>query len=263
MTTRDLSATVKRDSLPRCWVKEGEKYILMARGGKPVRQNLPYVSIQFEQVLKDLYIPYEVAQVPDRKHFGRYYAICTFWNPEFYEVGKQYLPVYRQVQSTKDVFVNTGKMYEGTVFTREMISKAIETRKVVMQAVEAEKSFMQAVKECQRAQQKNVPSPTKVDEEFLKKALDGKTARVVKIANAEIDNEVSNGDIKIVPAYDSEGERNGYYGIFDMPKLEYVSVIKLIVPEKAVGKIYGKEKQNLQYWEYCCGKGIKIISDKG
>lgn len=264
MTTRNLSATIKRASLPKCWVKEGEKYILTGRGGKPIRQNLPYVSLQFEQVLKDLDIPYEVDQLPDRKHFGRYYAVCTFWNPDLYEVEKQLLPVYRQVQSTKDLFVNTGKMHEGATFTRDMISKAIETQqKIVMPAVEAQKAFMQAVKECQHAQQKNAPAPTKVDGEFLKKALGNKTAVVVKIANAEIDNGLNNGDIKIIPAYDSDGNRNGYYGIFDMAKLNYVPVIKLVVPEKEVGKIYGKGKQNQQYWEYCCGKGIEIISAKG
>ena len=262
MTTRNLSATVKRISLPKCWVKEGEKYILMGRGGKPIRQNLPYVHLEFEQVLQHLDIPYEITQVPAKKNLGRFYYNCSFWNPELYEVEKLSLPVYRQVQSTKDVFVSTGEIYEGTTFTREMIRKAIETQKVVMQAVEAQKAFQQAVEECQRAQ-KNAPTPTKVDEEFLKNALDGKSAKVVQIANTNVDDVVDFGDIKIIPAYYSDGTKNGYYGIFDMAKLNYVPVIKVVVPKGEASKVYGARKMNQQYWEYCCGKGIEIISAKG
>lgn len=263
MTTRNLSATVKRSSLPKCWVKDGEKYILTGRGGKPIRQNLPYVSIRFEQVLKKLNIPYQVAQLPNRYNVGQFYTVCTFWNPELYEVENQLLPVYRQVQSTKDLFVDTGKMYEGETFTYAMISKAIEAQKVVSHAVEAQRALMQAAKNGQRVGQKNTPAPIKVDSEFLKKALGNKTAVVVKIVNAVIDDEVKNGDIKIIPAYNSEGLKNGYYGIFDMPKLEYVPVINLAVPNDEASMIFGKGGQNQQYWEYCCDKGIKIIPVKG
>lgn len=262
MATKKLSATVKRNSLPRCWVKEGGKYILTAKGGKTIRQSLPYVGIRFEQLLKDLNIPYEVVQLPDFNNPGQLYTACAFWNPELYEVENQLLPVYQQVQNSKDVFVNTGEMYEGATFTYEMISQAIKVKKVVMQAVESQKAFVKAVADCKRANKRKTSTLTKVDKEFLNKALDGKTAKVVKIANAEIDNEVNSGNIKILPAYDSEGKRNGYYGIFDMSKLEYVPAIKLLVPGKEAGKIYGKEKQNLQYWEYCCGKEIQIIPIK-
>lgn len=260
MAAANLSVTIKRTSLPKCWVSEGQKYTLVARGGKPIRQNLPYVGIQFEQVLKDLGIPYEVTQVPHWKQPGQLYTICSFWNPEFYEVEDLLLPVYRQVQSTKDVFVNTGKMYKAETFTRNMILKAIETQKVVFPAVEAHKIFMQSVKECKRAQRRN--APTNVDSEFLEKVLDSKTATVVYLANAKIDNKIANGDIQVIPAYDSEGNKNGYYGVFDMAKLKNVQSIKLVVPKGVVGKIYGKEKQNLKYWEFCCSREIKIISAK-
>ena len=85
----------------------------------------------------------------------------------------------------------------------------------------------------------------------------------MKIANAVIDNNEI-GDIKIIPAYNSNGEENGFYGVFDMSKLKYVPVIKLAVPEEEIGKVYGKGKQNKQYWEYCCGgKEIKLIPIKG
>lgn len=261
MAKTNLSATIKRDSLPKCWVKKGEEYILTNKDGKPIRQNLPYVHLQFESVLQDLDIPYEITQSPDKNRPDRFYYICSFWNPELYEVEKLSLPVYRQVQSTKDTFVNTGEIYEGTAYTREMLRKAFETQKVVIPAVEARKAFIQAMEECQRAQN-YMPAPTKVDEEFLKETLGDKTATVVKIANAEISSEVNNGDIKIVPAYYSDGNKNGYYGIFDMAKLKYVPVIKLVLPEEVARKVCGARNHNQHYWEYLFGKGIKIISAK-
>lgn len=263
MTTRNLCATVKRGALPKCWVKEGEKYILMAKGGRPIRQTLPHIGIIYEQVLKDLDIPYEVAKLPHSKRPGLYYTVCAFWNPDIYEVKNIVLPVYQQVQSKKDTFVNTGKKHKGAIFTSEMMNKAIKTLKeVVMPAVEFQKAFPQVAREYRIAHRRNSYAPTKVDEDFLKNALDGKSAKVVKIVNAEIDNELKSSDIKIIPAYNSDGTRNGFYGIFDMEKLKYVPVIKLVVPGKVAGKIYGVEKQNQQYWEYCCGKGIEIFSTK-
>lgn len=253
MTTRDLSATVKWLSLPTCWVKDGEKYIFVKKGGKIIQQNLPCISIRYEKVLKDLQIPYEVIQLPNLKSPGKIFTACTFWNPDFYWVQNYTLPVYQRLEGKPNLLVRTGEMHEGKIFGQKMISKAMALKEVVMEAVE----------EVKRAQEKKPSVPTKVDAEFLRNALDGKTARVMQIANAEIDHEVKSGNIQIIPAYNSKGEESGYYGIFDMSKLQYVPVIKVVVPTAVCGMIYGKSKQNLQYWEHCCGREIHLIPYEG
>lgn len=252
MAAKNLSATVNRSSLPTCWVKYGDNYIFMKKGGKMVRQSLPYVSIGYKQVLENLKIPYEVIQMPNLKFPGKIFTACAFWDPKSYWVQTKTLPVYKQVSSTKDIFVRTGEMHEGKVFGSQMIAKAMEKKKLVMAAVD----------EIRRAREK-VTAPIKMDEEFLRKTLDGKSAKVVKLANSDVDGMVDIGSIKIIPAYHSNGTKNGYYGIFDMAKLEYVSVIKVVVPKEEAYKIYGAKKMNQQYWEYCCGKGIEIIPVKG
>ena len=81
--------TVRREALPRYWVKEGEEYILVQKGGQLDHLELPRVSIQYENILKKLNIPYEIVKVADRKNFNKEVTVCRFWNPEMYSLKKR------------------------------------------------------------------------------------------------------------------------------------------------------------------------------
>lgn len=243
MKKSNNSVTVTANNLPlKCWVRKGEKYVFTARGGKEVRY-LPYVGGQYEEVLKSLEIPYEVVELPDKKNAGKTYKICRYWYPDCYEVEEVTFPVYRQLQSTKDRYVNTGEKYTGKVLTYKTVSKAVEIKATVSDAVEIYKENLRTARIAR-------------NEEFLRKKLDGKGARVVYGNNYK---ECTVADLKVLAAYNADGTKNGYYAIFDMEKLEHVQVITLNVAKEKAPKVIGGGGRNHQYWEYQTGKKIRFV----
>ncbi len=219
------NTTVKFESLPK-------NYVLQIGQGYQVKFErwLPCVSAKYEAILQELGLAYKV-EANER---------CRFWDAEVYEEDVVTLPVFRQVVSTNDVYICTGQM-KVAVPSRKTVAKAAEAKKNVMRKVEQAKSV-----------------PTKVDRDYLMKILNGKTAKVAKIKNAEIDKCIGE-DIKVLPAVKANGEKTGFYGIFYIQKLQYVPVIKLVVSEQIESIIKGEGGQNVKYWEYILDKEIEVI----
>ncbi len=215
------NATMRKEALPR-------NYVLQNRKDQQVNFErwLPCVAAKYEAILQELGLSYKVED-------GR----CRFWNPEVYEEDAVTLPVFRQVANTKDLYICTGQM-KVTVPSRKTVEMAVEARKTVMRKVEQAKS-----------------APTEVNREYLEKVLNGKTAKAVKIKNAQIAQDIGE-DIKVLPAVKANGEPTGYYGIFNTKKLKHVPAIKLVVSEQTQSVIEG---QNQQYWEYQLDKKIELI----
>lgn len=216
------NATMRKEALPK-------NYVLQIRTGKQqvnFERWLPCVAAKYEAVLQELGLSYKVED-------GR----CSFWNPEVYEEDVVTLPVFRQVANTKDMYMCIGQM-KVAVPNRKTVTKAVQAKKAVMKKIEQVKS-----------------ATTKVDREYLEKVLNGKTAKAVKIKNAEIAQDIGE-DIKVLPAVKDDGGQTGVYGIFNTKKLQYVPAIKLAVSEQIQNVIEG---QNQQYWEYMLDKEIELI----
>lgn len=220
------NATMRKEALPK-------NYVLQIRKGQQqvnFERWLPCVAAKYETVLQELGLAYKVED-------GR----CRFWNPEVYEEDVVTLPVFRQVANTKDLYMCTGQM-KVAVPNWKTVTKAVQAKKAVMKKIEQVKN-----------------TTTKVDREYLAKVLGTKTAKVVRIKNAEIAEDLGKG-IKVLPAVNANGEQTGLYGIFNTEKLQYVSAIKLAVSEQIQDIIKGEGGQNQQYWEYMLDKKIELIT---
>lgn len=232
--------TVKCDELPKmCWVRKGNDYVLTRSGGYEMKRYLPCLSIQYEEVLKSLEIPYEIIQLPDRKDSGKMNRVCRYWNPDLYEEEEITLPVYRLVQRTKDIYIKTNQSYTAKVMTRRTINLAMKLKDTVSQAVELYKANQKIIR----------------TGEFLKKQLEGKIAAVIKGGNLA---EGTIAGIKILAGCHADGNLNGYYAIFDMEKLQDISEITLYVPKEEVPKVIGKGGRNTGYWAYMIGKKVTV-----
>lgn len=231
--------TVNGNELPdMCWVRKNNDYVLTKKGGYEMKRYLPCISIWYEEVLKSLEIPYEVIQLPDRKDSKKINQVCRYWSPDLNEEEEITLPVYKLVQSTKNTYIKTSQMYTRKVITCRTINLAMKLKDIVSQAIELYKANQRII---QRG-------------EFLKKQLADKHATVIQGNFAE---ETIAG-IKVLPAYYSNGDPNGYYAIFDMEKLQDESEITLDVAKEVALKVIGKGGMNCQYWAYKLGKKIKV-----
>lgn len=219
------NTTMRKAELPK-------NYVLQI--GKEQQLNfgrwLPCVAAKYESILQELGLSYKV------KEDGS----CSFWDPEVYKEDTVTLPVFRQVANTKDLYICTGQT-QVTVPSYKTVGKAVEAKKAVMNRIEQIKN-----------------AATKVDRAYLDKVLGTKTAKVVRIKNAEVAKDLGEG-IKVLPAVKASGEQTGLYGIFNTDKLKYVLAIKLVVPERSQSIIEGEGGQNQQYWEYMLGKKIELI----
>lgn len=218
------NTTMRKAELPQNYVLQIKKEQQLNFG-----RWLPYVAAKYESILQELGLSYKV------KEDGS----CSFWYPEVYEEDTVTLPVFRQVANTKDLYICTGQT-QVTVPSYKTVRKAVEARKAVMQRIDQVKR-----------------TPTKVDKAYLEKVLGTKTAKVIRIKNAEISADL--GGIKVLPAVKANGEPTSLYGIFNTDKLKYVPAIKLVVEEQNQDIIKGERGQNQQYWEYMLGKKIELI----
>lgn len=135
---KTANATIRREELPRCWVKEGDEYILIQKGGQPdhLELELPCVGIRYENILKKLQIPYEIVKVQDRKNSNKEVAVCRFWNPEMHELKKERHPVYLPVHGSRVFFVKTEERFEREVISYKTVKQALKTKKIVDREIE-------------------------------------------------------------------------------------------------------------------------------
>lgn len=228
-----------RKSLYSCWLRTGDQYELIGKGGKVYNRSLPQIPAKYKPILNENKIPSRKVEVPNKYDPTKTYTMCEYWSPEVvYEEEKKRLPVFEDISeegSELHIYQRKG-MYEKTVPTYATVVAAMKIRKIVSEKIK--KRYY----------------------EIAQNALEGCDAGygIGYIGNEDL--KMENGEhIRILQAHNSEGKKIRYYGVFNMSHLNNESVVILHVPEEIAGMIIGKEGKNKKSWEAKLGvKQIRV-----
>lgn len=224
----------RKTQLPKCYLFNGKDYILTAKGGNPIDRRLPYVRIEYMDVLKKTGIGCKIVSIPDKKDPAKEYQVCEYYDPAAYE--EERLPVYTTLQGREDQYIFTGEVSTKDAVTVETIKKADQLKE-------------------------------KVRYICAKHDLNGKMGIVKRINmdRKEIDlTGEDGGRIKMLQAYNQEGEPTKFYGVFDMNQVENNQYVQVVATEgKIRGVVIGKKRKdgtrNKEDWERILGGGKSII----
>lgn len=230
--------------LPECWIWSNRQYIHSDVTRRMM--GLPTVKKEYEEVLKELGIPYRMALDEFENE------VCEYWSPDVYGEEEVRLPVYAKMVNN---YRYVGKYHVEKKPTLETVKSASELRWQVEGEIEKfekkkkREEFFQRVKECLGERQ----AVAFYDESYA----------FYDIANGfQMDYVCGEDRIKAIPVIIPRlrgGENyTNWYACFNANKIELNSVVRLEkVPKGKAGMFIGTKAWQTKEW--CRNLGIKFI----
>lgn len=221
-TTKNIQNPSK---LPECFICKGTMY-------QHNKSTLPLLPKKYEEVLKDLNIPYRIVPVSENKER------CEYWSNELYETKEVTLPSYT---FTFNTFEYVGE-HTGSIPTDETIEKAKELEKMLWKKI------------------RQIDYKKKIC--YLQKALKKRPSKYVSVhdLNGEVEftkDEVIQTDHQLFYIFiirRIDGSKTGHIILFDKYKFKG-QIVPLKVPKEYLKYIVGKEGCNCKKMAKAMGIG--------
>lgn len=241
--------TMTASNLPeKCWLFSKNRYIPF---GKKFPK-LPYVDLEFEDILKSNGIPYRKTLKDLHSLFlSELKEVCEYWNPEVFEEEEFTLPLFAKLPNGSYMFCE--KNYSEKVPTVETIQAAQKTEKFVEQQIE---NYEEILREVQRYK-------------FAKEKLADNVAVVCISSNTPYTSiyeiNMNHERFTIFRPYSFRPYGGGicfsdWVAIFNMNKVVPNGCITLQVPTHIAGFVIGKGGSNIKAWAREIGvKKIQVV----
>lgn len=236
-----MAASISKFNLPECWIHRKRRFILESQTS---HESLPYVTLEYERILKAHNIPYRKTT---RFDIFSEEEVLEFWNPEVgLEEEDLTLPLYAAMS---DYSYQPCYKYHTEKFpTAKCIKAAKETEVFINDKINEYDQILREVRHYRFAKEK---------------LADG----VVTVCFSDItpyvhyyDIEMNHDHFKIFRIPKDIGSDSDWVVIFNMNKVARNGYLTIQVPKRIAGFAIGKNGGNLYFMKEMLGvKKITVI----